>query len=163
LVGVLINPDFPLAENQQREVLDATSRVGLRAIVVLARSENEFQPAFAMASEQRADAFIVCADPLFNNRRDQLIALAARYRLPAIYEFREYALDGGLMSYGVNIVVLYRDVGRYTARILKGAKPSDLPIMQPTKFEFLLNLKTARTLGIEVPLGLSAGADEIIE
>ena len=163
LVGVLINPDFPLAQNQQREVLDATSRVGLRAIVVLARSENEFQPAFAMASEQRADAFIVCADPLFNNRRDQLIALAARYRLPAIYEFREYALDGGLMSYGVNIVVLYRDVGRYTARILKGAKPSDLPIMQPTKFEFLLNLKTARTLGIEVPLGLSAGADEIIE
>jgi putative tryptophan/tyrosine transport system substrate-binding protein len=163
LIAVLINPDFPPAENQRREVLEAVPRLGLRASIVLARSENEFEPAFETAIQQRADALMVCADPLFNSRRDQLVALAASRRLPAIYEFREYALNGGLMSYGVDIVAVYRDVGRYTARILKGTKPSELPVMQPTKFDFVINLKAARTLGIEVPLGLSSRADEVVE
>jgi putative ABC transport system substrate-binding protein len=163
LIAVLINPDFPPAENQRRDALEAALRVGLRGIVVSARSDNEFQPAFATAVDQGADALIVCADPFFNSRRDQLVALAAQHKVPAIYEFREFALAGGLMSYGVNIVELYREVGLHTARILKGAKPSELPVMQPTKFDFVINLKTASALGIEVPLGLTAGADEVIE
>jgi putative ABC transport system substrate-binding protein len=163
LIAVLINPDFPPAQSQRRDVLEAAIRAGLRGIVVAAKQDDEFQPAFAMAIEQRADALIVCADPLFNSRRDQLVALAAQHKMPAIYEFREYALAGGLMSYGVNIVGLYHEVGLYTARILKGAKPSELPVMQPTKFDFIINLKTARALGLEVPLGLTAAADEVIE
>jgi putative tryptophan/tyrosine transport system substrate-binding protein len=132
LIAVLVNPDFPPAENQRRDVLEAASRVDLRAIVVLARSEDEFQPVFATVKEQRADALIVCADPFFNSRRDRIVALAAQHKVPAIYEFREYAFEGGLMSYGANIVELYREVGLHTARILKGAKPSELPVMQAT-------------------------------
>lgn len=163
LIAILINPDFPPAENQQRDVLAAASRVGLRGTVVLAKSDNEFQSAFATVVEQRADALMVCSDPLFNSRRDQLVALAAHHRVPAIYEFREFALAGGLMSYGVNIVELYREVAQHTVRILKGAKPSDLPIMQPTKFDFVINQKAAKALGLDVPDRLLAIADEVIE
>jgi putative ABC transport system substrate-binding protein len=163
LIAVLINPDFPPAEKQRRDVLEAASHVALRTTVVSARSEREFQPAFASVIEQRADALVVCADPLFNSRREQLVALAAQHKVPAIYEFREYALGGGLMSYGVNIVEVYREAARYTARILKGAKPSDLPIMQPTKFDFVINQKAAKALGLEVPDKLLALADEVIE
>jgi ABC-type uncharacterized transport system substrate-binding protein len=163
LIAALINPDFPPAENQQRDILEAASHAGLRATVVKARAEMEFQSAFATLLDQHADALIVCADPFFNSRRDQLVALAARHRVPAIYEVREYASGGGLMSYGINIVELYRGVAQYTARILKGTKPTDLPVAQPTKFELVVNIATARTLGLEIPDKLLALADEVIE
>jgi putative ABC transport system substrate-binding protein len=163
LIAVLINPDFPATENRRRDVLEAASRMGLNTIVVSASSESQFEPAFTTAVEQRADALMVFADPFFNSRRDQLAALAARYKIPAIYEFREYALAGGLMSYGANIVELYREVAHYAGRILRGAKPSDLPIMQPTKFDFVINQEVARGLALEVPDKLLALADEVIE
>jgi putative tryptophan/tyrosine transport system substrate-binding protein len=163
LVAALINPDFPPAERQRQRILEAASRAGLRATVVFARSDNELQSAFATAIEEHVNALIVCADPLFNSQRDQLVALAAHYRIPAIYEFREYVVGGGLMSYGVNLVELYRNVAQQTARILKGAKPSDLPIMQPTKFDFVINQKAAKAIGLEVPDRLLALADEVIE
>jgi len=163
LIAALINPDFPPAENQQRDILEAASHAGLRATVVKARAEMEFEPAFATLLDQHADALIVCADPFFNSRRDQLVALAARHRVPAIYEVREYASGGGLMSYGINIVELYRGVAQYTARILKGTKPTDLPVVQPTKFELVVNIATARTLGLSISDKLLALADEVIE
>lgn len=146
LIAVLINPDFPATENRRRDVLEAASRAGLKIIVVSASSESQFEPAFTTAVEQRADALMVFADPFFNSRRDQLAALAAHYKIPAVYEFREYALAGGLMSYGVNIVELYREAAHYTARILRGAKPSDLPITQPTKFDLVINQRAAKVL-----------------
>jgi len=163
LIAVLVNPNFPPAENQQRDVLEAASRAGLRSTVVLAGSESEFEPAFATVVEKRADALMVCADPFFNSRRDQLVALAAHHKVPTIYELREYALGGGLMSYGVNIVELYRQAAQYAAMILKGAKPSDLPIVQPTKFDFVINQKAAKVLGLDVPDRLLALADEVVE
>jgi putative tryptophan/tyrosine transport system substrate-binding protein len=160
LIAALINPDFPSAETQRRDFLEAVSRSGLRSTVVYARAETDFQPAFATLREQHVDALLVCADPLFNSRRDQLVALAAHHQIPAMYSFR---VTGGLMSYGVNIVEQYREVGRYTARIFKGTKPADLPVLQPTKFDLVLNLKTARALGLDVPAMLLARADEVIE
>jgi putative ABC transport system substrate-binding protein len=163
LIAVLINPDFPATEDRRRDVMEAASRVGLKTTVVSASSESQFEPAFITAVEQRADALMVFADPFFNSRRDQLAALAARYKIPAIYEFREYALAGGLMSYGANIVELYREVAHYAGRILRGAKPSDLPIMQPTKFDFVINQKVARGLALEIPDKLLALADDVIE
>jgi len=163
LIAALINPDFPLAEARRQDVLEAASRVGLKTIVVTARSESEFEPAFTTAIEQRADALMVFAEPLFNSRREQLATLAERYKLPAIYEVREYALAGGLMSYGADIVGLYREVAHYTARILRGEKPSDLPIIQPTKFQTVINLKSAKALGLTVPPTLLATADDVIE
>jgi putative ABC transport system substrate-binding protein len=138
--------------------------VGLRATVIFAKAEREFEPAFTTLLEQHADALMVGADPLFNSRRYQLVvALAARHKVPTIYEFREYALGGGLMSYGVNIVELYREAAQYTAGILKGTKPAYLPIMQPTKFDLVINQQAAKALGLTVPPMLLATADEVIE
>jgi putative ABC transport system substrate-binding protein len=162
-IAVLINPDFPPAERQRQDVLEAAARVGLRATTLLAKSERDFGPAFAALIEQRADAVIVCADPLFNSRRDRLVALAGQHNVPAMYEFREYVVAGGLVSYGVNIVELYREAAQYTAKILRGAKPSDLPVVQPTKFDFVINQKTAKALGLDVPDKMIALADEVIE
>jgi putative ABC transport system substrate-binding protein len=131
--------------------------------VLSASSEGDIHASFETVARLKAGGLLVAANPLFNNRREQIVTLSIHYRLPAIYEVREFAVVGGLMSYGTSLPDAYRQVGIYTARILNGEKPADLPVMQATKFEFVINLKTARALGIEVPPTLLARADEVIE
>ena len=137
--------------------------LGMKIHVLNASSPAEIDMCFDKFRELRVDALLVCGDPLFNNRREQLVILAARHRLPAIYEFREYAEAGGLMSYGTDLRESYRQVGLYTGRVLKGESPGTLPVVQNTKFELVINLRTARALDLEVPPTLIAGADEVIE
>jgi putative tryptophan/tyrosine transport system substrate-binding protein len=161
--GVLVNPTYPVAAAQLKEVQAAAASVGVRLIVASASAERDFEPAFALLVQQRSNALMISPDPFFNSRRDQIVALAARHALPAIYDLREYAVAGGLMSYGTSVTDAYRLAGIYTGRVLKGEKPADLPVMQSSKFEFVINLKTAKALGLDVPLGMSAAADEVIE
>jgi putative ABC transport system substrate-binding protein len=130
---------------------------------VNASNEAEIEPAFKRFVEQGATGLQVCADPFFFSRRNDLIAMAERYRVPAMYEWRDFPEAGGLMSYGTDLADSYRQAGLYVARILNGAKPNDLPVMQTTRFEFVINLRTAKSLGLEVPPGISARADQIIE
>jgi putative ABC transport system substrate-binding protein len=163
IIAVLINPNYAGAEDQLREVQEAAARLGVQLVIVRANVESDFDAAFSTLVQQRATALLVCASPFFNIRRQQLIVLAARRALPAIYEWREFAAAGGLMSYGTVISDSYRQAGVYTGRILKGAKPADLPVVQSTRFELVINLSTAKALGIEVPPTLSARADEVIE
>ena len=163
VIGVLLNPAMPTFGSQVDDVQAAARAVGQRLHILRASNDGEIDAAFATAAELGVGALLVAADPFLSTRRDHLVGLASRYAIPAIYEIREYVAAGGLMSYGVNLAEAYRLVGGYTGRILKGEKPADLPVQQPTKFEFVINLKTARTLGLEVPPGLSARADEVIE
>ena len=163
-LAVLVNPSDPIrTEAVLREVQAAAGALGLQIQVFNARTSREIDAAFAMLAHERVDAVFVGPDPFFNTRRVQLANLAARYLMPATYAVREYADAGGLMSYGTSLADMFRQVGAYTARILKGAKPSDLPVVQSTKFEFVINLQTARLLGIDVPATLLARADEVIE
>jgi putative ABC transport system substrate-binding protein len=162
-LAVLLHPNFASFESQLRDVREAAARLGVQLVVVRANAESEFDAAFSTAVQQKAAALLVCASPFFNLRRQQLVVLAARHALPAIYEWRDFAAAGGLMSYGTRLADAYRQAGVYAGHILKGAKPADLPVVQVTKFEFVINLSTAKALGIEVPPPLSARADEVIE
>jgi putative tryptophan/tyrosine transport system substrate-binding protein len=161
--GVLINPTNANAETQLKDVEEGGRVLGRPIAIMKALDENEIEAAFETLVQRQTSALLVAADPFFFGRREKIVALAARYKLPAIYEWREFAQAGGLVSYGTNLTDAYRFAGIYAGRILKGEKASDLPVVQSSKFEFVINLKTATALGIEVPLGLSAGADEIIE
>jgi putative tryptophan/tyrosine transport system substrate-binding protein len=163
-VAVLVNPaNVQTASATLSEAEPAARALGLQIQVFTASSNREIDTAYAALARERPDALFVAPDALFVNRRVQLIALAARHALPATYAVREYVEAGGLMSYGTSVADMYRQIGVYTGRVLKGAKPADLPVMQATKFELVINLQTARLLEIEVPPTLLARADEVIE
>jgi putative ABC transport system substrate-binding protein len=163
LIGVLVNPKYPDAELQIREVQEAAGATKRQIDIVLASTESEIDTAFATLVQRGVGALVIVQDVFFNSRRELLVTLAARYKLPAIYNQREYAEIGGLISYGTQFADGYRQAGVYVGKILNGANPSDLPIMQPTKFEMMINIKTAKTLGLEIPPQLLARADEVIE
>jgi putative tryptophan/tyrosine transport system substrate-binding protein len=163
VIGFLVNPNHPRAAADTAEVQEVARVLGVELCVLTARADADFEPAFATLTQGGVKALIINRDGFFNSRRDQMIALAARYRVPAIYESREHAAAGGLMSYGTSYADTYRQAGIYAGRILKGARPADLPVLQPTRFELVINLNTAKALGIEVPLSLLARADEVIE
>jgi putative tryptophan/tyrosine transport system substrate-binding protein len=163
LMGLLINPRSPDSEAQSKALQAAAHAIGQQIVVVEAGSDSEFDAAFAALAQRRIGALVVAADQFFTVRREQLLAFTARYAMPAIYELREYAVAGGLMSYGTSLPEGYYQNGVYVGRILKGDKPADLPIVQSTKFELVINLKTAKALGLEIPDKLLALADEVIE
>ena len=163
LIAVLLNPNQTRFEAASKEIAEAARAVGHRIDLIKASNEREIHSAFKRIEQVRPQALLVGADPFFNARREQLVTLANHYAIPAMYEVREFAAAGGLMSYGTRLTEAYHQVGRYAGRILKGDKPADLPVMQPTKFEFVINLKTAKALGLTIPPTLLARADEVIE
>jgi len=162
-IGFLVNPDNPNAEPDTREVRFAAARLARKLIVAGASSAAEIDTAFATLVKQGANAVVIGADALFVSHQDQIVKLAIRHSLPAIYNSRGYVMDGGLMSYGPDQAEAYRQAGVYASRILKGEKPTNLPVVQPTKFELVINLKTAKALGLNIPPSLLARADEVIE
>lgn len=163
VLAVLVNPNNPNAETDVSALQAAAHKVGQEIVVFKASAATEYETVFATLGQQRGAALLVSADPFFNSQQPQLVALAARHSIPAIYELRGFATSGGLASYGSSIIEAYRRVGVYTGQILKGAKAADLPIMQPTNFELVINLRTAKALGLEVSPGLLLRADEVIE
>ena len=162
-IAVLVNPNFPASRPLLKDAEEAAARIGVPLVALTAGSDSEFEPAFEQLAAARAGALMVGSDPFFNSRRSRIVALAARHKVPAIYEFREFAAAGGLMSYGTSLSDTYQRVGNYSGRILQGANPAGLPIFQTSRFEFVINLKVAKELGIEIPPSLSAQADEVIE
>jgi putative tryptophan/tyrosine transport system substrate-binding protein len=163
VIALLVNPNNATAERVIRGVQEAARTKGLQLHVLKAGSESEIDTAFAFLVQLHAGALVVGADPFLSSRREQLVALASRSAVPSIYAWREFAASGGLISYGASLTSAFRLVGHYTGEVLKGAKPADLPVQQPTTFELVINLKTAKALGIDVPATLLAQADEIIE
>jgi putative ABC transport system substrate-binding protein len=162
-VGVLVNPTAPLEGAQVDEAREVATRLGVKVIVLRAKSEAEIEATFASFDKQRIGALLVVSDPYFLSIRQQLVAMVARDKVPTMYEWRDFPDVGGLMSYGTDLADAYRQNGIYVERILKGDKPAELPVVRSTKFEFVLNLRTARGLGIEVPPGVLSIADEVIE
>ena len=163
LIGVLVNPDGPSAETQLNDVHSAAQALRQQIRIANASNEREIDAAFATLAQRKVAAILVSANAYFVSRRDQIVALAAQYSIPTIHDQREFAAAGGLMSYGTDIADAYRLMGVYAGQILKGEKPADLPVQQSTKFQFVINLKTAKSLRLEVPPALSARADEVIE
>jgi len=162
-IGVLVNPTNPAADLQLRELQGAAGVIKRQIDIVRASTAFDIETAFEIAAQKGAGALLVVQDPFYNSRREQLVALAAHHKQPVFYPLREFAEIGGLVSYGHNLVDEYRQMGVYAGRILKGEKPADLPVVQPTKFEFVINLKTAKTLGLTIPQSLLSTADEVIE
>ncbi len=162
-IAELVNPGYPQAEKEREDFEAAAKTLGVRPIVLFAGKPAETDAAFASMQQQQIDALVIGNDPFYGARRDQLVALAARYSLSVIYFQKEFVAAGGLLSYGPSFPDGYRQGGVYVGRILKGEKPADLPIVQPTKFELVINLKTAQKLGIDVPSTMLAIADEVIE
>jgi putative tryptophan/tyrosine transport system substrate-binding protein len=162
-MGVLVNPNTPETEAERRDLLAASLKIGQQLSILEVGSDSEIENAFAALVQRGAGAALIGTGPFLTSHRQQLVALAARSRLPTMYSLREFVADGGLISYGASITEAYRQAGAYVGQILKGEKPADLPVMQSTKFEFVLNLKTAKALGLEVPPSLIALADEVIE
>ena len=163
LVGVLVNPNFPAAERQVRDLGEAARAIGQRIILGKASTDNELDDAFAYLVREGIGSLLVTGDPYFDTRRDRIVAFATRQRLPAIYQFREFAVAGGVLSYGLSFTDVYRQVGVYAAKVLMGEKPEDLPVQQANKFELVINLKTAKALGITISDNLLSLADEVIE
>ena len=162
-VALLVDPNYPPSERIIRDAQEAAGEKGVSLQIMRAHTETEIDEAFSALAPLRGDALIVAASPSFGNRFDQLVTLAARHAVPAIYEWREFAEAGGLISYGTSLTGMWRQLGVYAGRILKGAKPADLPVQQPATFELVINLKTAKTLGLTVPPSILARADEVIE
>src|SRR5262245_50950785 len=163
VIAALVNPDNPNTETEVRELQEAAQALRLQIRVVRVSAKENFDSAFAMTVQQRVGAIIVSYDSFFSSRRDQIVALAARHSLPAIYHWREFVESGGLISYGTKLTDSYRQTGIYAGKILQGARPADLPVQQPTKFELVLNLKTAKALGLTIPPTLLTAADDVIE
>ena len=163
VIATLINPNFPDAEGQLKDMQEATGRLGLPLIVLRVSIDQEMETAFATLAQQGVGALVVGADSFFFFRRERLAALASRNAIPAIYALRDYAVAGGLTSYGTDFAEAYRQAGIYAGRIIKGKKPADLPVQRSTKFEFVINLKTAKTLGLAIPNSMQLLADELIE
>ena len=162
-IALLTNPNNPVAESQRRDVLAAAEALGRHLLVLGASTEIEIESSFAMITQERVGALMVENDPFFDTLRERLVALAARNAVPTIYHIREYPAAGGLMSYGTSLTDAYRQVGTYTGRILSGSNPADLPVIQSSTFELVVNLKTAKALGLTVPQSIMVRADEVIQ
>ena len=163
ITGVIVNPSSPSIDTQLREINSAARALGRQIQIVNATNERELDAAFVSLAQSKVGALLIASNAYFTSRRDQIVALAAQRAIPAIYDQREFPMAGGLVSYGTNLSDSYRLMGVYTGKVLKGEKPTDLPVQQSTKFELVINLKTAKALGLDVPPALSARADEVIE